>query len=271
MTSSIIVLDGLPSEVKQLAKSFEALRLTVKVNVTPWQSTFETLTNDFTEGILLASRSVDPVVLVFGYLAHERAQGKATSKTVARVLERITKRFGIYVHDLTPGLSQGYGTWELIAKGVAANWLVPEWAKELRYEAFTGDPLADVVLVGDRHNHKAENVIPWPFHLVKNSSLWLDRALELNGLPGDVKLGFLNINDQDGPEVLWHLTTGPREPRFVALGREAERALGRLGVSPAATCAHPSYARRFLAGRLEDYGKSLAAAIETALQGGNCA
>lgn len=108
---------------------------------------------------------------------------------------------------------------------------------------FAGNPMAKVVLVGDKSNPKGRRAV-WPFFDYGDSSLWLTRSLALMGVH-EHELAWLNINDQ-ADNIQWE--RGELDfyhgSKFIALGNNASRSLDSLCIDHDAIY-HPQYYRRF--------------------------
>ena len=100
---------------------------------------------------------------------------------------------------------------------------------------------ADYVLVGDKINPYFKHFDHWPFHDDSASSFFITSLLQFIGVPEN-RLAWTNANhaDQGVVELLQR-----RQPRVIALGREAQRTLNNMGIFPEFSIPHPSWARRF--------------------------
>lgn len=107
-----------------------------------------------------------------------------------------------------------------------------------------GGVTSNLVLVGDKHNHKGFE-FPVPFLSGRNSSGFLHdvlRQTEVKDAIGQMPICF-NANDDRAEEVLaWLEDNGPKG--YVALGRDADSFLGKHGI-PCTEVQHPSFGRRF--------------------------
>ena len=129
--------------------------------------------------------------------------------------------------------------------------LAPFWG-------YVGHPRPDVLLVGDRVNVGGE----WPgrraflpfMPLNGACAGWLLEALH----PWTLRVGLVNAHEED-VEALW---AALHQPRVVALGRAAQRVLGR-GLVPHGAVPHPQYARRFHHRRQTDYAAAIMHAAQT--------
>lgn len=116
-----------------------------------------------------------------------------------------------------------------------------------------------VALVGDVHNHKEGRMFPQPFLALRNSSLFIHRAMSQlpNGLPW-----CFNSGDIHAKIVLrWLQHSGVKG--FVALGDKAEAWLIKMRVRGYLKVYHPSYARRFNVS-LDAYAQDLENAVAQA-------
>lgn len=125
----------------------------------------------------------------------------------------------------------------------------------------TGNPLAEVLIVGDSVN---SNVLAHdlPFHHLANSSLYLHQSLDLSGLDEN-NLAFANTFKYTGGATNLAQIVG-RMPKFkkaIALGREAERSLRHYNL-PHDYVMHPSCAKRFKHHSMKQYARELKKAGE---------
>jgi hypothetical protein len=124
---------------------------------------------------------------------------------------------------------------------------------------YVGPPLPKVVYVGDVRGPANHPPLAPAFMPYRGSSgHYLMRAL-ISARPTEVKIGLINACDVDDIEAA-HALLG--FPQLIALGRNAERKLRRLGFDFAAA-PHPQYVRRFHHSALEAYGRLLVDLIGT--------
>ena len=127
------------------------------------------------------------------------------------------------------------------------------------YKHYLGGANPKVLLVGDERPSK-----PWygsstklPFIPVDgNSGNYLMSSLRDNFWR---EVGIVNANES--PETFLSLWTELGSPTIVALGREAEKALVKLGLKEYvdyAVLPHPQFVRRFFNKRKGQYGKAIA-------------
>lgn len=177
-------------------------------------------------------------------------------------LRRLVSRFGGIVPK-----SQDKSYW-IITESRRRRDEFPKWAEDVELP-FLGNPRPTVLLVGEGPAKRA--VTPWPFNIPEGSSPVLHQAL---GARDDVAM--INASDVAVDPRLFHLllmAQAERDPwssptRIIALGTKAVRQMGALGIQPDAAIVHPSYARRFQAGKLDLYAEALAQAIEGRPVGG---
>lgn len=126
-----------------------------------------------------------------------------------------------------------------------ARPLAPFWG-------YVGHPRPDVLLVGDRANAPGRQL---PFLPLNGAcSGWLLGALH----PWTLRVGLVNAHEEDVGS-LWGALG---QPPVVALGRAAQRVLGRELV-PHGAVPHPQYARRFKHRRQTEYAAAILHAAQT--------
>jgi hypothetical protein len=127
------------------------------------------------------------------------------------------------------------------------------------YKHYIGGVNPSVLLVGDERPSK-----PWygdstklPFIPVDgNSGNYL-----MSSLRDDFWRNVGIVNANESPETFLALWTELGNPNIVALGREAEKTLAKLGLSEFqdyAVLPHPQFVRRFFNKRKGQYGKAIA-------------
>lgn len=140
-----------------------------------------------------------------------------------------------------------------------AEYLAEEYGELRRYPHYIGSASPAVLLVGDERPSK-----PWygsstklPFIPVDgNSGNYLMSALQKRFWRS---VGVVNANESS--ETFIDLWTALGRPNIVALGREAEKALAKLGLKERvdyAVLPHPQFVRRFFNRHKGQYGKAIA-------------
>ena len=120
---------------------------------------------------------------------------------------------------------------------------------------------ARTLVVADRVSDAHPLSLPaWPFYSGAglNSATWLNDALHAIGFD-ETRAIWTNVNHPD-EHVLSLLRAHPYL-NVVALGREAEKGLARLGVTPTSVLPHPQWARRFQFHEPKTYRDQLRGAI----------
>ena len=126
---------------------------------------------------------------------------------------------------------------------------LPDFALNPKDRRFAGNPMARVILVGDRSNRKTRRPV-WPFFDNQHCSLWLAKALDAMDVP-EHQLGWLNLFNEQG-HVQWGLEELGwfcnekiiNRPTLVAMGANAQRGLDSLGIEYR-RIAHPQWFNRF--------------------------
>lgn len=121
-------------------------------------------------------------------------------------------------------------------------------------QSYSGSLLPDLLLFGEKRGGQSPHHGDRHAFVPRNSGSgrWL-----LEALPEDLwhHVGLANACDQDDPVALW---TDLNKPPVVALGSAAHEQLTEHGI-PHGTVPHPQFVRRFLHGRLEEYGELIRA------------
>lgn len=119
--------------------------------------------------------------------------------------------------------------------------LVPESLYNIDYWRFTGYPHEQaVLLVGDKVS--ADNELHVPFFANNGCTDYLAQTLQ-NLWVDESRVVMANINDPHGDSTVRELSQ--MCGHTVAMGREAERGLQRLGIAYDGRVRHPQHARRF--------------------------